>query len=153
MNRESKPSPLIRYRSSTQMASLAIPTPHPAPNASWAKSIQEMPSAVALPFMMLSIRAVSMYANGSLLPLSISSIGAVLFLRPSFLDLRMENTDAASVELTTEPSRKPSTHPHRRAKWQNSPVSPAVRITPKEASSDASRAMGLAASHLLPKPP
>ena len=34
----------------------------------------------------------------------------------------VEFADAASVELTTEPNRKLSTHPHRRAKWQSPTV-------------------------------
>ena len=41
-----------------------------------------------------------------MLPLSTSSREAVWFLRPSFLERRMENTDAASVELITAPVRK-----------------------------------------------
>ena len=97
--------------------------------------------------------AVSIQAQGSLLPLSISSIGAVLFFKPSFLDLRIEKTEAASVELTTAPSRKLSPHPHRRAKWQNNPVSPAVTTTPADASSTDSRTTGFTASHRVPKPP
>jgi len=46
-----------------------------------------------------------------LLPLSSSSRDAVLSFRPRFLERRIEKTEAASVELTTEPSSSPSSHP------------------------------------------
>ena len=45
-----------------------------------------------------------MYAIGSLLPLSSSSIDAVLYFRFSFLERSMEKTEAASVEPNIEPS-------------------------------------------------
>ena len=88
-----------------------------------------------------------------MLPLSISSSGAVLFLSPSFLDLKIENTDAASVELITEPISMLSIHDQPNAKWQNSPVSPAVRTTPNDASRTASLAIGRADSQRVPNPP
>ena len=47
---------------------------------------------------------VSIYAIGSLLPLSSSSIDAVLYFRFSFLERSMEKTEAASVEPNIEPS-------------------------------------------------
>ena len=46
------------------------------------------------------------YETGSLLPLSISKRGAVLFLRLSFFVLRIEKTLAASVDDNTAPIRK-----------------------------------------------
>ena len=122
---------MIRIRSKARDAKAAMPKPHPKPKAIWANSIHPIPHPVAFPFIMLSIRTVSIYEHGSLLPLSISSSGAEWFFSPSFLDLRIENTEAASVELTTAPSRKLSTTPHPKAKWQNNPVSPAVTITPR----------------------
>ena len=88
-----------------------------------------------------------------MLPLSISSSGAVLFLSPSFLDLNIENTDAASVELMTEPISMLSIQDQPNAKWQNSPVSPAVRTTPRDARRTASLAIGRADSQRVPNPP
>lgn len=127
--------------------------PKPAPNTIWANTIQANPHPDAVPFTTEIMMAVSIYAAGSLLPLSISSIGAVLFLRPSFFPLRMEKTEAASVELTTAPRRKLSAHPHRSAKWQNKPVRPAVTTTPNDASSTDSCTTGFTASQRVPKPP
>ena len=46
---------------------------------------------------------VIIYEQGSLLPLSTSSMEAVLYFKFSLLERRMENTDAASVELMTAP--------------------------------------------------
>ena len=59
-----------------------------------------------LPEIMASATMVSMYAMGSLLPLSISKRGAVECFRLRFLERRIENTEAASVELKTAPIRK-----------------------------------------------
>ena len=47
--------------------------------------------------------AVIVYAIGSLLPLSTSRIEAVLYFKLRLLDLKMENTVAASVEERTAP--------------------------------------------------
>ena len=49
---------------------------------------------------------VSIYENGSLLPLSSSKIGAVEYFKLSLLNLKIENTEAASVELMVAPIRK-----------------------------------------------
>ena len=154
MKRESKPEVGNFMRLSAQMPALAIRMPKPAPKASWEKSIQAtFPTLVPPPVIMESMMMVSIYEHGSLEPLSISSIGAELFFRPSLRERSMENTEAASVELTTEPMRRLSTQPHPSAKWQKSPVSPAVRNTPKLASSPAGRATQRADSQRVPKPP
>ena len=88
-----------------------------------------------------------------MLPLSTSSREAVWFLRPSFLERRMENTDAASVELMTAPVRKLSRAEKPSAKWQNSAVSSAVTATPRVDSTTARAAAGRAASQRVPKQP
>lgn len=65
----------------------------------------------------------------------------------------MEKTDAASVELMTEPIKKLSKGPKRRTKWQNRAVSPAVSTTPRVDRQIALAATGRAAFQLVPKPP
>ena len=93
------------------------------------------------------------YATGSLLPLSTSSRDAVPYFRFSFLERRMENTDAASVEPRTAPIRRPSIQLVCRANRQNTPTPNAVRNTPSVDSSTDFPATGLAALHFVPKPP
>ena len=93
------------------------------------------------------------YATGSLLPLSTSSRDAVPYFRFSFLERRMENTDAASVEPRTAPIRMPSIQLVCRANRQNTPTPNAVRNTPSVDSSTDFPATGLAALHFVPKPP
>ena len=63
-----------------------------------------------------------------MLPLSTSSREAVWSRRFSRLERRMENTEAASVEAMTAPSRKLSKVGRDRTAQQNSPTSPAVRL-------------------------
>ena len=65
----------------------------------------------------------------------------------------MENTEAASVELMTAPSRKPSSWGRPRTFQENRPTSPAVRTVPREERSTAFPATGLASCQLVPKPP
>ena len=48
---------------------------------------------------------VSIYENGSLLPLSTSNKEALLYFKLSFLERNIENTEAASVELITAPTK------------------------------------------------
>lgn len=52
---------------------------------------------------MAKIITVSIYEQGSLLPLSTSNNEAVLSFKLSRLERNIENTDAASVELITAP--------------------------------------------------
>lgn len=78
---------------------------------------------------------VNMYDIGSLLPLSISSIEANPPLRFNLLDLKMENTDAASVEKTTAPKSIPSRRVTFSTKCENMPTKSAVSITPTVAKS------------------
>ena len=75
-----------------------------------------IPLTLAPPFAMAIMVAVSIYAQGSLLPLSISSIDAVLYFKLSFLERSIEKTDAASVELIKAPIKNDSTGFIRRAK-------------------------------------
>ena len=58
------------------------------------------------PVIKVSIIIVSIYDAGSLLPLSNSNKGAVPSFKLSFFDRKIENTEAASVELITEPIKK-----------------------------------------------
>ena len=55
---------------------------------------------------MVKIIEVSIYANGSLLPLSTSSMEAVLYFKLRRFERNIEKTDAASVELIIEPISK-----------------------------------------------
>ena len=102
---------------------------------------------------MVSRMLVSMKAKGSLLPLSTSSREAVWSRRSSRLERRMEKTEAASVEEMTAPSRKLSRAGRERTCQQNSPTRPAVSVVPREDSSAAFPATGLAWLQLVPKPP
>ena len=70
-----------------------------------------------------------------MLPLSTSSMEAVLSFKFSRLERRMENTDAASVELTTAPSSMLSQKAKCRTQKQNRPVRSAVSSTPSVESS------------------
>ena len=67
---------------------------------------------------------------GSLEPDSISSREAVFSLRFRFLDRRMPNTEAASVEPITEAVKRLSRSGSFKIRWIKSPVIPAVRTTP-----------------------
>ena len=88
-----------------------------------------------------------------MLPLSSSSREAVWSRKLSFLERRMENTDAASVELITAPVRKLARGEKSSTKKQKRAVSRAVTATPRVESTTARAAAGLAASHRVPKPP
>ena len=90
---------------------------------------------------------------GSLEPDSTSSRESVWFLRASFLDRRMLNTEAASVEEMTEPMSRLSSQGSLRTKWAKRPTAPAVPATPMVDSTTAGAATGLAAFRLVPKPP
>lgn len=65
----------------------------------------------------------------------------------------MEKTDAASVEPTTEPTKRPSSNVVPKTKWQKSPVSTAVTTTPTVDSRMDGTATGLAIFQLVPRPP
>ena len=58
-----------------------------------------------------------------MLPLSISRSEARLCFKLSFLERRMEKTDAASVEPITEPMSSPSSREVFSTRWQKSPAS------------------------------
>ena len=97
--------------------------------------------------------AVSIYEQGSLLPLSISSREAVFSLRPSFFERSIEKTEAASVELITEPISILSSQSIPKANLQNNPVIPAVAATPTVDKSTDFTATGFASLQRVPKPP
>ncbi len=88
-----------------------------------------------------------------MLPLSTSSKEAVRYFKFSRLERRMENTEAASVELISEPIKKLSAGSIPSTPQQNNPVPPAVSTTPAVESSTARPITGFAALHLVPKPP
>ena len=94
-----------------------------------------------------------MYEVGSLLPLSSSSSEASPCLSDSFFERRIENTEAASVELITEPMSRLSYTESPNTPKQNSAVMPAVSTTPRLASRIAWAATGRASFQLVPKPP
>ena len=98
-------------------AAMAIPNPNARPYASWANIIYAIAPPLDDPLYTARNMAVIIYATGSLLPLSISKSDAVLYLRFSFRDLRIENTLAASVHERTDPRRKLSIMPNFNIKW------------------------------------
>ena len=65
----------------------------------------------------------------------------------------MAKTDAASVELMTEPNRKLSSTGILSICQQKRPTRPAVATVPTEDSTMAFAATGRAALHFVPKPP
>ena len=90
---------------------------------------------------------------GSLEPDSISSRESVWYFKASFLERRMLNTEAASVEEITEPMRKLSTQGSPRARWAKAATAPAVPATPRVDSTTDWTTTGRAAFRLVPKPP
>ena len=94
----------------------AIKTPDNAPTKSCKNSIPKTLPTVILPDIMLIAIIVSIYAKGSLLPLSTSKIDAVLYLRFRCLSRNIENTLAASVEEITAPVSTEFIHENFRTK-------------------------------------
>jgi hypothetical protein len=97
--------------------------------------------------------AVSMNAMGSLDPDSTSSRESVWYFRASFRFRRMENTDAASVEDTTDPMRKLSHRGSPRTTWASPASRSADPATPSVDRTAAAPSTGRAACSLVPKPP
>ena len=139
---------------SKPIPSSAQPTPIAVPNASCFTNISALspPAAPPLPST-ASIITVSIYAQGSLLPLSISNIEAELYFRFRFLERSMLNTEAASVELSTAPISSDCRVSMRSTKWQKATVSPAVSSVPPQESSSEGAATFFASDDLAPKPP
>ena len=90
---------------------------------------------------------------GSLEPDSISSKESVCSFSASFLDRRILNTEAASVEEMTEPMRKLSSQGSFSAQWAKAATSAAVPATPRVERTTDWTATGRAADKLVPKPP
>ena len=88
-----------------------------------------------------------------MLPLSSSNSEAVWSFRLSFLERRILNTDAASVEDSTQPTSIPSQNSMPQTYTQNSPVTAAVSTTPSEDSASAGTATGFASLQRVPNPP
>ena len=65
----------------------------------------------------------------------------------------MEKTEAASVQLTTEPIKKLSGRDRFKMKWQQAHTNAAVMTTPKVESTAALPAVGLACSQFVEYPP
>ena len=86
-------------------------------------------------------------------PDSISSRESVWYFKASFLERRILNTEAASVEEITDPMRKLSTQGRSRARWATSATAPAVPATPNVDSTTDWTTTGRAAFRLVPKPP
>ena len=78
----------------------------------------------------IKIIVVSIYAQGSLLPLSNSNIDAIDPFKFNLWDLKIANTDAASVDPTIAPISKPSNNVVLNIKKHSNPVNPDVKITP-----------------------
>ena len=92
----------------SHVTSHATAAPVKSPNASWRIKSRTAEPPLTLPVIADSRITVIMYANGSLLPLSNSSMDAVPYLRFSLRERRIENTDAASVDPRTAPRSIPS---------------------------------------------
>ena len=86
-------------------------------------------------------------------PLSSSSKDAVLYFRFRFFEVRMLDTEAKSVDPTTDPRSMLSKKGKPRMKWRKAPVSKAVAITPKEARITAGTTTGFPMVQLVPNPP
>ena len=108
---------------------------------------------VCCPVIIAMAMVVSIYDTGSLLPLSISSKESVPYFSDKCLERKIEKTEAASVELKTEPIRKPSVHCIPSTNVQNTVTDKAVSTTPIKDSRMALAATGLAVFHFVPKPP
>jgi len=74
-------------------------------------------------------------------------------LRFNLWDLKIANTDAASVDPTIEPISNPSNNVVLNTKKQNTPVNPAVKTTPNVDKRIDGIATGLAILQLVPNPP
>ena len=131
----------------------AIIMPQPPPYTIWEKAIYSMLPTSEEPFISDSTIIVSIYAHGSLLPLSISNNEAVFSLRLSLRRRNIEKTEAASVHPRIEPSRSASSKGRPMTKWQNKPTSMAVTTTPTVESRIARPATGVPSLHFVPKPP
>ena len=108
---------------------------------------------VLTPLTIVIPNIVKMYAKGSLLPLSISRRGAVLYFKLSRLERNMEKTDAASVELITAPIKKLSVNGSFRIYVQKRVQKPAVKIVPKEDNKIACKVTFLSSGFFVQKPP
>ena len=106
MKSEFNPSVLNFRFFSTRAATLAIRIPKPTPRAISKITFQTSPIPSPLPFSTDIMARVSMWAIGSLLPLSTSISCAVSPFRFNLLLLKMANTEAASVELRMAPSSR-----------------------------------------------
>ena len=78
---------------------------------------------------------------------------AVLSFRFRRFERRIENTEAASVELNTAPISMLSQKSNLSTTQQKIPVAAAVKSTPSVESSTAFPATGLACFQFVPKPP
>ena len=96
---------------------------------------------------------VIIYATGSLLPLSISKIGARPPFKFNLRERKIAKTDAASVEATTEPINIPSIQPMPNTRLQNTPTKPAVINVPTVDIKIEGAMTGFAVFQLVPNPP
>src|SRR5690606_21226415 len=90
---------------------------------------------------------------GSLLPLSNSKVGRKLALSARFFDLRIENTAAASVEETIEPSNMLSYMVKSVISQTKVPKESAVNTTPKVESDTPFHKIGFTDFQLVSSPP
>ena len=152
---KTKSNPLVsnwnrRRKNNTTSANTApIPTPNTICAKTWYRTEPAETEVSIIATTMVTIK----YAIGSLLPLSTSSRDAVPYFKFSFFARKMEKTEAASVELMTEPISKLSSNPTCSTMWQKPPTATAVRKTPTVESRMARPATGFAALHFVPKPP
>src|SRR5690554_5112345 len=96
---------------------------------------------------------VNMYAMGSLLPLSNSRVGLKLLFRARIFERKMENTAAASVEDTIEPSRRASNMVKSVMAQTKTPNDTAVKKTPRVEREIPCHRIGFTDFQFVSKPP
>ena len=77
----------------------------------------------------------------------------MLFFKFKFLDLNIENTEAASVDDIIDPKSIPSRNENPKTKYANIPIKNAVKTTPALASTVEAIATGFAVFQLVSNPP
>ena len=80
-------------------------------------------------------------------------MGARPCFKFKFSDLKIEKTEAASVDDMIEPSSIPSRNENPKAKYANAPIKRAVIATPKLARTIDAGASGFAVFQLVSNPP
>ena len=153
INTISKPGVFIIALLITYLAIMAKPVPNAMPSKSYINIIPATDTTLILLCAVLRTIIVSIYAKGSLLPLSSSEREAVLYFKFKCLSRSIAKTLAAYVEAITEPIRKLLNNENLHTKCAKSPTNPAVSTTPRLESRPACTATFFASFQFVPKPP